>query len=178
LAKAQDAKLDYASPGPGTGSHLAAELFKSMAGVQMTHIPYKGSVPAFADVLAGHVPVMIGELSASLAHIRAGKLRALAVTGEKRHPSLPNVPTVSETLPGFLSTPWNGMVAPPQTPMAIARRISGSVAEVLKQPDIAKRLAARYFDPVGSTPEEMARFMKQEIERWEPVIRSLGIKAD
>ena len=177
-ARANPTKLDYASPGPGTGSHLTAELFKSTAGVHITHIPYKGGAPAMADLLAGQVPLTFAELGTALPHIRAGKLRALAVTSEKRNPSLPGVPTVSETLPGFVATPWNGMVAPPQTPMAIARRISASVAQVLKQPEFAKRLAERNFAPMGSTPEEMGRFVKQEIDRWEKVIRSLGLKVN
>ncbi len=176
LAKADRSTLNYASPGVGTGSHLSAELFNSMAGVEMVHIPYKGSAPAFADVLAGRVPIFFGELGGSLPHIRSGRLRALAVTSERRHPSLPSVPTVAETLPGFLSTPWTGLAAPPRTPLAVARRISATVADVLKQPDFAKRLAERSLEPVGSTPEEMSRFIKEEIERWGKVVRSVGIK--
>ena len=111
MAKANPDRLDYASPGSGTGSHLTAELFKSMAGVRIAHIPYKGTGPALADVLGGQVLSMFGELGSVLPHIRAGKLRALAVTSAKRNPSLPGVPAMSEVLPGFLATPWNGAVA-------------------------------------------------------------------
>ena len=177
-AKTLPAAFHYASPGIGTGSHLSAELFKYMAGIEMVHIPYKGSAPAFADVVAGRVPVFFGELGGALPHIRAGKLRALAVTSEKRHPSLSDVPTVAETLRGFLSTPWNGLAAPPKTPLTIARQISTTVAEVLRQPDFAERLVKRDLEPVGSTPEEMDRFIKEEIERWGRVVRSVGIKVD
>lgn len=177
-AKADPTAFNYASPGVGTGSHLSAELFKSMAGIEMVHVPYKGSAPAFADVVAGRVPVFFGELGGALPHIRAGKLRALAVTSEKRHPSLLDVPTVAETLRGFLSTPWNGLAAPPKTPLTIARQISATVAEVLRQPDFAERLVKRDLEPVGSTPEEMSRFIKEEIERWGRIVRSVGIKVD
>jgi tripartite-type tricarboxylate transporter receptor subunit TctC len=178
LAKADPGVLNYASPGPGTGSHLTAEMFKSMAGIKMTHVPYKGTSPALSDLLSGQVSVMFGELGSVLPHIQAGNLRALAVTGERRIPSLPDVPTMSETLAGFVAAPWNGIVAPPGTPVAIANKISSTIAYELTQPDIAKRLADRNFEVVGSTPEEMAIFMKQEIERWGTVIRALGSRLD
>jgi tripartite-type tricarboxylate transporter receptor subunit TctC len=177
-AKANPEKLDYASPGAGTGSHLTAELFKSMTGVQITHIPYKGTGPALGDLVGGQVTSMFAELGSVLPHIRAGKVRALAVTSEKRNASLPDVPTVAEALPGFIASPWNGVVAPPKTPAAVARKLSLAIAEGLRQPDVSKRLVERSFEPVGSTPEEMAAFMKQETERWDKVIRGIGLKAD
>jgi tripartite-type tricarboxylate transporter receptor subunit TctC len=177
-ARSNPEKLDYASPGAGTGSHLTAELFKSMTGVQITHIPYKGTGPALGDLVGGQVTSMFAELGSVLPHIRAGKVRALAVTSEKRNASLPDVPTVSEALPGFVASPWNGVVAPPKTPAAIARKLSLAIAEGLRQPDVSKRLVERSFEPVGSTPEEMAVFMKQETERWDKVIRGIGLKAD
>jgi len=178
LAKANPEQLDYASPGSGTGSHLTAELFKAMAGVKIAHIPYKGTGPALADIVGGQVATMFGELGSVLPHIRAGKLRALAVTSEKRNASLPDIPAMNEVLPGFLATPWNGTVAPPKTPVAIANKISAAIADGLRQPDIVKRLAERNFEPIGSSPEEMALFMRQEVERWGKVIRVIGAKAD
>jgi tripartite-type tricarboxylate transporter receptor subunit TctC len=177
-ARANPDRLDYASPGSGTGSHLTAELFKAMAGVKIAHIPYKGTGPALSDLVGGQVVTMFGELGSVLPHVRAGKLKALAVTSEKRNPSLPDVPTVSEVLPGFVATPWNGAVAPPKTPSAVAARLSLGIAETLKQPDIAKRLADRNFEAVGSTPQEMAAYLRQEIDRWSKVIRAIGVKAD
>jgi tripartite-type tricarboxylate transporter receptor subunit TctC len=173
FAKANPDRLDYASPGSGTGSHLTAELFKSAAGVKITHIPYKGTSPALNDIVSGQVGVMFAELGSVLPHIRAGTVRALAVTSEKRISSLPDVPALSEVLPGFLATPWNGIVAPPKTPPALASRISSAIADEIRQPDVVKRLNDRYFDVIGSTPDDMAHFMKQEVERWGTVIRTI-----
>ena len=178
FAKANPDKLSYASSGNGTASHLAAELFKSMAGLRIGHAPYKGSAPAMADVLAGHVDMTFVELSSALPMVRGGKVRALGVGSEKRKPVLPDVPAIVETLPGFVSSTWFGMVAAPKTPAAIANQLSAAVAEALKQPDVAKRLTEMNVDAVGSTPAEMAIFMKQESERWGNVIRITGTKAD
>ena len=178
FAKANPDRLDYASPGSGTGSHLTAELFKAMAGIKIAHIPYKGTGPALADIVGGQVASMFGELGSVLPHIRAGRLRALAVTSDKRNPALPEVPAMNEVLPGFLATPWNGTVAPPKTPVAIANKISAAIAEVLRQPDTIKRLTERNFQPIGGSPEEMALFMRQEVERWGKVVRVIGAKAD
>jgi len=177
-AKANPDKLNYASSGTGTASHLAAELFKSMGGLKIGHTPYKGSAPAMADVLAGHVDMSFVELSAALPLVRGHKVRALGVGSEKRKPVLPEVPAIAEALPGFVSTTWFGMVAAPKTPAAIASQLSAAVAEALKQPDVAKRLTDMNVDAVGSTPAEMAQFMKQESERWGNVIRVTGTKAD
>ncbi|MFM9969654.1 MAG: Bug family tripartite tricarboxylate transporter substrate binding protein [Burkholderiales bacterium] len=177
-AKANPEKLDYASPGSGTGSHLTGEMFKVMAGVKIAHIPYKGTAPAMGDLVGGQVTSMFAELGSILPHIRAGKVRALGVTSDKRIAALPDVPTIAEVLPGFLATPWNGAVAPPKTPAVIATKLSSGIADVLKQPDVAKRLADRNFEAMGSTPAEMSVFMKQETERWDKVIRGIGLKAD
>ena len=177
-AKANPDKLDYASPGSGTGSHLTGEMFKAMAGVRMTHSPYKGTGPAMGDLVGGQVASMFAELGSVLPHIRAGKVRALAMTSEKRMAALPDIPTVAEVLPGCLATPWNGAVAPPKTPPAIANKLSAGIAEILKQPDVQKRLADRSFEAMGGTPEQMSLFMKQETERWDKVIRATGLKAD
>ena len=178
FAKANPGKLNYASSGNGTASHLAAELFKMMGGLNIGHVPYKGSAPAMADVLAGHADMTFVELSTALPQVRGAKLRALGVGSEKRKPVLPDVPAVAEALPGYVASTWFGMVAAPKTPAAIANQLSFAVAEALKQPEVAKRLSEMNVDAVGSTPAEMAQLMKQESERWGNVIRLAGTKAD
>ena len=178
-AKANPDRLNYASGGSGSTPHLAGELFKSRTGVRIVHVPYKGNAPAVGDLLGGQVDMMMLDLGSVLPHARAGKLRALAVLTEKRNPALPDVPAMSEVLPGFVVSPWWGMVAPPKTPAAITEKVSAAVAEVLKLPDVAKRLTEMgYLDAVGSTPAEMAQFLKVERERWGSLIRAIGAKAD
>jgi len=178
LAKARPGQILFSSGGRGTNSHLATELFASMAQIRLVHVPYKGSTPGVIDLMAGHVSLMTNSVSTLLAHVRSGKLRALGVASEKRNAFLPDIPTMSEVLPGFVSETWIGVVAPPKTPPEIANKISAAIAEVLKLPDVAKGITDLSADPVGSTPAEMAVFMKQESERWGSVIRSAGAKAD
>jgi tripartite-type tricarboxylate transporter receptor subunit TctC len=178
LAKANPNRLNYASQGRGTTGHLAAELFNSIAGDNIVHVPYKSSAPAQTDLLSGQVEMMLVELSSVLQYISAGKLRALAVGSEKRNPFLPEVPAMSEVLPGFVALTWFGMVAPPRTPSAIVNKLSAAVIEAIQQPDVAKRLHGLTLDAIGSTPEEMALFLRQERERWAGVIRTAGVKAD
>jgi len=177
-AKANPDKLNYASQGSGTTSHLTGEMFKTIAGVRAVHVPYKGSAPALTDLLAGQVDMMFDNLGVSLQHVKSGRLRALAVGSERRVASLPDVPSLSEALPGFESVTWFGVVAPPKTPMPIAEGISASIAEALKAPDTRKRLADLSAEPIGNTPAQMAAFMKKDAERWREVIRSSGAKAD
>jgi len=177
FAKANPGRLNYASQGIGTAAHLIAELFKSMAGVSIVHIPYKGTGPALTDLVAGQVDMMFGELAAADPYIRSDKLRALAVSSEKRNPSLPNVPTMSEALPGFVVTSWWAIVAPPGTPSAIANSLSSAIAESLKQPDFARRLVDLSMVATGSTPAELGLFIKQESKRWGEVIRAAGVQA-
>ena len=177
-AKANPDKLTYASQGNGTIAHLAGALFQSMTGARIVHVPYKGSAPAVADLLGGQVSMMFSELSPALPHIRAGKLRAIAAGGEKRNPLLPEVPALTEVLPGFVFSYWIGMVAPAGTPAAIANKLSAEIAEGLRQPDVAKRLLDTNLDAVASTPAEMASFMKRESERWGNVIRLTGTKGE
>jgi tripartite-type tricarboxylate transporter receptor subunit TctC len=178
-ARKNPGKLNYASQGSGATSHLTAELFKSMAGaLQITHVPYKGSAPALADLLGGQVDMMFDNLGVSLPHVKAGKLRALAVASSRRFRSLPDVPTLAETLPGFESVAWFGIVGPPKTSRAIAEKVAGGVAEALRNPDVLRRLSELSADPLGMTPAETAAFMKQETERWGAVIRTAGIKLD
>ena len=178
LAKTNPNRLNYASQGRGTTGHLAAELFKSMAGVNIVHVPYKSSAPAQTDLLSGQVEMMLVELSSVLQHISAGRLRALAVGSEKRNPFLPDVHAMSEVLPGFVALTWFGMVAPPRTPSAIVNRLSTAVVEAIQQPDVAKRLHGLTLNAIGSTPEEMALFMRQERERWGSVIRFANVKME
>jgi len=177
-AKANPDKLNYASQGSGTTSHLTGEMFKTVAGVRIAHIPYKGSAPALTDLLSGQVEMMFDNLGVSMQHVRSGRLRALAVASQHRVASLPDVPAMSEVLPGFESVTWFGVVAPPKTPMPIAERISAAVAEALRSPDTRKRLADLSAEPIGNTPAQMAAFMRKDAERWREVIRSAGVKAD
>jgi tripartite-type tricarboxylate transporter receptor subunit TctC len=177
-AKANPGRLNYASQGSGTTSHLTGEMFKTVAGVGIVHVPYKGSAPALTDLLAGQVDMMFDNLGVSLQHVKSGRLRALAVGSERRVASLPDVPAMSEVLPGFESVTWFGVVAPPKTPVPIAERISAAIAEALRSPDARKRLADLSAEAIGNTPAQMAAFMKKDAERWREVIRSAGVKAD
>src|SRR5882672_4992691 len=172
LIKQNPGKFNYASQGNGTTSHLTAELFKSMAGgLEITHVAYKGTSPALADLLAGQVDMMCDNLGVSLAHVRAGRLKALAVASRKRVPALPDVPALAESLPGFESLAWFGIVGPPKTPASIADKVSSAVIAALKLPDVQKRLAELSAEPMGLGPSESAAFMRQETERWGAVIR-------
>jgi tripartite-type tricarboxylate transporter receptor subunit TctC len=179
IAKQNPGKLNYASQGGGSTSHLTAELFKSMAGgLEIAHIPYKGTAPALTDLLAGQVDIMCDNLGVSLAHVRSGKLKALAVASRSRFAGLPNVPALAETLPGFESVAWFGIVAPPKTNPAIAEKVAAAVQEALKLPDVQKRLADLSAEPMGLGPGETAAFMRQEVERWGAVIRAAGVKLE
>jgi hypothetical protein len=177
-AKANPDRLNYASAGSGSTPHLAAEMFKTMAGIKIAHIPFKGTSQAILEVMGGRVDIMFSDIGLALPHIRSGKLRVLAVASEKRSSTLPEIPAMSEVLPGFLSILWLGVVAPAGTPPAIANQFSGAIAEILKQPDIANRLLEMNFDPVGSTPNAMSVFMGQERVRWKKVIHDSGATAE
>jgi tripartite-type tricarboxylate transporter receptor subunit TctC len=179
LARSNPGKLNYASQGSGTTSHLTAELFKSMAGgLQITHIPYKGTAPALTDLLGGQVDMMYDNLGVSLPHVRSGKLKALAVASRKRFAALPDVPALAEVLPGFESLAWFGIVAPPKTSAAIAEKVAAGVAEAIRHPDVLKRLSELSAEPMGLSPAETGAFMRQEAERWGAIIRSAGVKVD
>jgi tripartite-type tricarboxylate transporter receptor subunit TctC len=177
-AKANPDRLNYASAGSGSTPHLAAEMFKTMAGIKVAHIPFKGTSQAILELMGGRVDIMFSDIGLALPHIRSGKLRVLAVASEKRSSVLPEVPAMSEVLPGFLSILWLGVVAPSGTPPAIANQFSSAIAEILKQPDVANRLLEMNFDPVGSTPSAMQSFMAQERVRWRKVIRDSGATAE
>ena len=178
FARANPNRLNYASQGNGTTGHLAAEMFKSLAGVMIVHVPYKSSAPAQTALLSGQVDMMFVELSSVLTQLSASKLHALAVGGERRSPLLPGIPAMSEVLPGFVALTWFGMVAPPGTPAAIVNKLSAAIAQTLQQPDVAKRLLGMSVDAIGSTPAEMALFLRQERERWDKVIRATGATAE
>ena len=177
-ARANPGKLNYGTQGAGSTAHLATELLQSSAGITMVHVPYKGTGPAVADLLAGQVEVMFLEYANAGPHVRAGKLKLIAVGSEKRHPLLPDVPALNEVVPGFVSTNWTAVVAPPGTPSGIATKLSSTMAEILKLPDVAKQLQDLNNDPIGNTPEQMAAFVRQESTRWGQVIRKAGIKAE
>jgi len=177
LAKANPGRLNYATQAIGSVAHLTGELFQSMAGINIVHIPYKGAAPAIADLLGGQVDMAFLELSVVLPHIRAGKLRGLAVGDERRNPSLPDIPAMSEVVPGLVFVTWYGVVAPPKTPSAIANKLSAAIAEALKQPDVAQQIRDRNAEVAGSTPEEMTLLMREERERYGKVIRATGMTA-
>jgi tripartite-type tricarboxylate transporter receptor subunit TctC len=177
-AKANPEKLSYASQGNGSTAHLTAELFKQKTGVKMVHVPYKGDAPAMADLLAGHVNVMFGNVAQASAHLRSGKLKVLAVTSAKRILSMPNIPAMQEVVPGVIAVAWFAMVAPPKTPAIIVNRLSSLISEILRTPEIARRFAEVGAEPVGNTPEEMAQWMKEDTERWRQVIKNGGVTID
>ena len=176
--KARPGKFNYASAGSGSTTQIAMEMLKSEAGLFVVHIPYNGGAPAQTALLAGQTDLMIVDLGAAMPGIRAGKLRALALGSERRTELLPGVATINEALPGFVATGWLAMAAPPKTPVAITTRLAQAVAEALRQPDVAKRVREMNFDSVGSTPAELAAFIRQENERWGKVIRALGVKVE
>ena len=178
FAKTHPNQLNYASQGYGTTGHLAGELFKSMAGIDIVHVPYKGSTPALTDLLGGQVQMMFIELSTVIGQIKSGKLRALAVGSESRNRFLPDVPAMTEVLPGYEASTWFGMVAPAGTPAAIVSQVSSAVADTIRDPDVAQRFADISANAVGDTPAEMAIFLQQERERWGKVIRASGAKAE
>jgi tripartite-type tricarboxylate transporter receptor subunit TctC len=177
-ARAHPGKLTYASQGNGTTSHLTAELFKLEAGIDLVHVPYRGSAPALNGLVAGDVDLMFDNVGVSLGLVSGGALRLLAVASEHRLPALADVPTVAETLPGLVSETWFAIAAPPQTPPALAARISGDFAVALRQPEVIARLAKLSAEPVGSGPAATAAFIDEEIARWGKVIKTADIKIE
>jgi len=178
FAKANPDKLSYASQGNGSTAHLTAELFKQKTGTKMVHVPYKGDAPAVADLLAGHVNVMFGNVAQASAHLRSGKLKVLAVTSAKRISSMPNTVAMQEIVPGVVAVAWFAMVAPPKTPAAIVNRLSSLIGEILRTPEMARRFAEVGAEPIGNTPEEMTLWMKEDTERWRQVIKNGGVTID
>jgi tripartite-type tricarboxylate transporter receptor subunit TctC len=175
-AKANPGKLNFGSSGAGSAPHLAAELFGSMAGVKMVHVPYKGSGESQAATLAGHVDLTFFAFSTALRHTKAGKLRAIAVGGAKRNPQAPDVPSISEVLAGYSAASWTAFVAPPNTPAPVAQTLAGAISDIVKMPDVQKRLVDAGDEPADMTPAQMAAFLREERQRWSTLIKDLGIE--
>ncbi|MBL0123249.1 MAG: tripartite tricarboxylate transporter substrate binding protein [Betaproteobacteria bacterium] len=179
LAKSQPGKLNVASSGNGTSIHLSAELYKQMAGVDILHVPYKGSAPAVADLLGGQVQMMFDNMPVSLPHVKAGKLRALAVTSMTRSAALPDVPTMDEEgLKGFDATSWFGLLAPAGTPKDIVAKLNAASVKALASAEMRERLAAQGAEPMGNTPDQFAAFIKAEIDKWAKIVKASGARID
>jgi tripartite-type tricarboxylate transporter receptor subunit TctC len=178
-AKANPAKLNYASPGPGSGAHLAGELLKSSAGIEMVHVPFNGIAPAVTAVVGGDVQVMFAGSTSAMPHVATGKLRALGVASPKRMVSTPALPTIDESgLPGFDVTSWYSIVAPAATPPRVVERLQQEIAKALDTPDVKAKLAALGAEPVGNTPAEFAAMIKSESAKWGKIVREAGIKPE
>ena len=178
LAKSRPNSITFASAGNGSGAHLATELLKSMTGIELIHVPYKGAGPALPDLIAGQVQMMFVTHAATGQHVRAGRLRAIAVTTAHRSPALPDLPAVAESLPGYDSAVWYGLLAPARTPPQIIAQLNNETKRVLALPEVRARLAIDAFEPVGSTPEYLAGYIKSEIAKWAKVVRQSGAKID
>jgi tripartite-type tricarboxylate transporter receptor subunit TctC len=178
-AKSHPGKLDYGSGGVGSTPHLAGELFKSLSGIDAVHVPYKGGAPALNDLVGGQLSFMIENMAGTMPFVKAGKLRALAITSSQRSPLAPELPTMTEAgVPGYEVIGWNGIVAPKGTPPEIVARLQTEVARILRLPEVRQQMAALGAEPVGNTPEEFGAFIKAEMVRWGKVIKEKGIRAD
>jgi tripartite-type tricarboxylate transporter receptor subunit TctC len=179
LARTKPNEINYASAGSGTPPHLAAELFKVMAKIDMVHVPYKGNAPAFTDVIGGQVSLIFPTMPSAMPFIKSGKLRPIAVTSAKRSPAAPDIPTIAESgLPGYEATSWYGILAPAGTPPQIVARLHEVLVSVIGAPDMKDKLAAQGLDPVGNTPQEFAAVIKSEIVKWAKVIKASGAKPE
>jgi tripartite-type tricarboxylate transporter receptor subunit TctC len=179
ISRSKPGSLSFASAGNGTSQHLSAELFKTIAKIDMVHIPYKGSAPAIQDVMGSQVPLMFDTTVVAAPFIESGRVRALAVTSGKRAPSLPNVPTMAEAgVAGYEVVAWQGIFAPAGTPPAIVQRLYTEISGILKQPDVQERLAKLGVDPSGMTPQQFAAFQAAEIAKWAKVVKEAKVKVD
>ena len=177
-ARAHPGRLTFASAGMGTSSHLAGELFKTMARIEMTHVPYKGNVPAITDLLAGQTTLLFATMPTVLPHAKAGKLRALATIGSVRSAAAPELPTVAETLPGFEVNNWVGLFAPAGTPADIVRKWNVEVNKIMQGADLKQRLLAEGARFAPNTPDQFSEFVKSEIAKWAPVVKASGARVD
>ncbi|POR12428.1 tripartite tricarboxylate transporter substrate binding protein [Diaphorobacter sp. LR2014-1] len=178
-AKANPGKITFGSPGSGASPHVSGELFKSMTGTDLLHIPYKGSAPAMTDLLGGQTSVMFDNMPSAIQHVRSGKLRPIAVTTAKRSPELPDVPTIAEAgVPGYEATSWFGMFAPAGTPKPVLDKLHAALIKVLNQADVKKKIAEQGGDVVAETPEQFAAFIKAESVKWGKVVKESGATAD
>lgn len=179
LAKAQPGKLSYASSGNGSAQHLAAELFKMRTGTDIQHVPYKGGALAVADVAAGHVPFYFGNMSAALPQARGGRVRPLAVTSPARSPAAPDVPTLTEAgVPDCEISEWNALIAPAGTPPAVIARLHTEIAKIMRAEDMKAKFADLGADAIGSTPDELAAFLRSEMKKWAEVVKAANIKVE
>ena len=179
LAKARPKQLAYASAGTGSSTHLAAELLKSMAGIDMVHIPYKGGGQAVVDVMAGQVQLYFSSMLGALPHVKSGKLRALGVTSAKRSRATPDLPTIAESgFPGYEAVNWLGLLAPARTPAAIIARLNGEIVKIFSQPDVEERLAAQGGEAQTNTPAQFAEHIQSEIRKWSRVIKVSGMQSE
>jgi tripartite-type tricarboxylate transporter receptor subunit TctC len=179
MARANPGKLNYASSGNGTAPHLAGELLKSMAGVSIQHVPYKGGAPALAALLAGEVDLSYENSLVVLPHVKAGRVKALAVTGARRSRLLPDLPTIAESgLPGYEASGWYGLMAPIATPREIVERLNVEAIKVLRAPDVVERLSGQGAEPVGNSSAQFGAFLRAEIEKWGKLARAIGLKAE
>ena len=179
LARAKPGSLNYSSAGNGTSNHLAGELFKSMAGIDIVHIPYKGSAPALNDLVAGQVALMFDLVLTAAPHVKSGAARGLAVTGAQRSSVLPELPTVAESgLPGYEVSAWFGIFAPAGVPQPVVQRLNAEFVKALRDSDLRQRLASQGAEPLTSTPEEFAAYLRSEIDKWGKVVKAAGMKVD
>ena len=178
LAKTRPGQLNYSSAGNGTSPHLSMELFRLMAGITLTHIPYKGTGPATVDLIAGQVQLSMPNVLTALPQIKGGKLRALGVTSTRRATGLPAIPAIAETLPGYEAIQWYGLLAPAATPREIVARVQSEMARILMLPEVKERLAADGADAVGNRPEEFAAYIRAELAKWGKVVKTGGIKLE
>jgi tripartite-type tricarboxylate transporter receptor subunit TctC len=179
LAKAQPGVLSYGTSGNGSTGHLAGVLLTMMTHVELTHIPYKGTAPAVNELVGGHIPLMISSMLATLPHVRAGKLRIIALTTARRSQALPEVPTIAESgVPGYDATLWYGILAPARTPDAIIKRMNGELGTALRNPDVVEKLSSQAVEPHHTSPEQFAALVRTELAKWSKVIRASGVKSD
>jgi tripartite-type tricarboxylate transporter receptor subunit TctC len=179
MAKSQPGTINYASSGSGTSIHMSGEMFKSLTGVNMTHIPYKGSAPAMTDLLGGQVMMMFDNIPSAIPHIKSGKLKALATTGSKRDPLLPELPTLAEAgVAGYESGVWFGLTVPANTPRDVVMKLNAEAIKGTKSPEFVKRMTELGYNIMGTSPEVMLDMSRAEVQRWGPIVRSSGAKAD
>lgn len=178
LAKAQPGRINYASSGPGTGGHMSVELLKSLTGIDLVHIPYKGAGPALVDVVAGQVQIICTSPLPAMPHVKAGRLRALGMTSLQRSPAHPDVPPVAETVPGYQSTLWYALLAPAGTSQAIIKKVHGETVKALAAPQTRQQLLALGATPVGNSPQELQNFIRDEIAMWTKLVKQANIKLD
>jgi tripartite-type tricarboxylate transporter receptor subunit TctC len=177
LAKAKPGVLNFASVGTGTSPHLGGELFKALAGIDVVHVPYKGTAPAMTDLLAGRVQFMFTSMPTVLAHVKSGKLKLLATGGTKRSPAIADTPPLAETVPGFELVTWYGIFAPARTPLEVVSRLNGAIAKALADSQVRQRLGTQGLEPVTMTPQELRQYTERDLDRWTRLVERAGIRA-